>query len=136
MSIENLGMGVLIGLMAGNEDSVNAFKEGVGKIIKELSLSENAVHFTFEDGYKMSLFDDGQSCCESRYMACADDLKQFIGAKLLSAEVKSAPNQPDQYGEHEVCFLDVTTDKGVFQVASHNEHNGYYGGFLIRARKD
>lgn len=57
----------------------------------------------------------------------------FVGAKLLGAEVKPAPNIPDEYCKHEVEFLDVKTDKGVFQMASHNEHNGYYSGFAIRA---
>ena len=35
---------------------------------------------------------------------------------------------------HEIQFLDVKTDKGIFQMANNNEHNGYYGGFLIEAR--
>jgi hypothetical protein len=37
---------------------------------------------------------------------------------------------------HEVAFLEVTTDRGVFQMKNHNEHNGYYGGFLIRCLAD
>ena len=128
------GLGVMIGELGGNEESVKAFTGSLNKIITALTLGEDdALHFTFEDGSKMKLYDDGQSCCESRYMRTDDKLADFVGAKLLGAEVKGAPNMPYEDGEHEVSFLDVKTDRGVFQMASHNEHNGYYGGFLIRA---
>jgi hypothetical protein len=132
--MSNLGIGVLIGLLGGNEESVNAFKGAIGKKISALSLGEDdALHFVFEDGSKLKLFDDGQSCCESRYMRTDDDLNAFVGAELLSAVVREAPNEADEYGGHEVAFLVVTTSKGAFTMASHNEHNGYYGGFCIRA---
>ena len=54
-------------------------------------------------------------------------------AGMLGAEIKEAPSIPTEYDEHEVQFLEVLTSKGGFTMASHNEHNGYYGGFLIRA---
>lgn len=128
------GMSVMIGMLGGNEESVKAFTSCLNKTIAALSLGEDdALHFVMDDGTKMRLYDNGQSCCENRYMRTDDKLADFVGAKLLGAEVKEAPSVPDQYGEHEVSFLDVKTDKGVFQMASHNEHNGYYGGFLIRA---
>lgn len=128
------GLGVMIGTLGGNEESVKAFTSCLNKTIASLSLGDdNALHFVMDDGTKMRLYDGGQSCCEDRYMRTDDKLSAFVGAKLLGAEVKPAPNMPHEWGEHEVAFLDVTTDKGVFQMASHNEHNGYYGGFLIRA---
>lgn len=49
----------------------------------------------------------------------------LVGAPVL------APNQNDV---HEVQFLVVHTDKGDLTMSSHNEHNGYYGGFSIEAR--
>ena len=58
-----------------------------------------------------------------------------IGYSEKDFELKDAPDIEDEWGEvHEVQFLDVKTDKGVFQMSSHNEHNGYYGGFWIIAR--
>ena len=134
--ISRLGMGVMIGTLFGNEDSVNAFKSAVGKVITKLNLGPESegLMFEFSDGSTLRLYDDGQSCCEHRYMVTADRLADFIGAKLIGAEVKDGPTTPGEYSdEHEIAFLDVQTDKGVFQIASHNEHNGYYGGFLIRA---
>ena len=53
---------------------------------------------------------------------------------LLALELKEAPSQENEWGEHEVQFLEVTTSKGEFTMASHNEHNGYYGGFAIELR--
>ena len=106
-----------------------------GKRIKSLSLGDDdALHFEMVDGSKFKFYDDGQSCCESRYMRTDDTLSDFVGATFTGAEVKDAPSvKDDDYGEHEVQFLEIQTDRGVFTMASHNEHNGYYGGFLIRA---
>jgi hypothetical protein len=130
--ISRLGMGAMIGLLRGNEDSVKAFRAGVGKKITALKLEDNALCFTFDDGYQMKMSDEGQSCCEHRYMTTADDLRQFVGATLLGATIKQAPDVEDGGEAHEVEFLDVETSLGVFQMANHNEHNGYYGGFDLR----
>jgi len=134
MSNSNPGLGVMIAQLGGNADSVAAFTGALGKTITGLRLDTetNYLHFEFSDGSKIYFSDDGQSCCEHRYMRTDDDLSAFIGAKLLGAEIKDAPNIECRGDEHEVQFLDITTDKGVFQMASHNEHNGYYGGFAIR----
>jgi len=140
------GIGAMLSYLGGNEDSVKAFTGALGKTIAALEIREvktyrsmgdqvgSALRLTFTDGSAIELYDDGQSCCESRYMRTDDKLADFIGAQLLGAEVKDAPPIADEYGEHEVEFLDVTTSKGVFQIASHNEHNGYYGGFSIEVR--
>lgn len=132
-NVPNLGMGVMISMLGGNAESVNAIQSCLNKTIVSLTLGEdNALHFVMDDGTKMKMFDDGQSCCESRYMRTDDKLADFIGAQLLGAEIKPAPSLQVEYGDHEVEFLDVKTSKGVFQICSHNEHNGYYGGFSIR----
>ncbi len=128
----------MLAMLGGNRESAEAFQAVIGKTISALSLGEDdALHFTFDDGSKLKLYDDGQSCCESRYMRTDDDLSRYIGAKLVSAEVREAPSINDSDGDvHDVEFLDVTTSAGVFQMASHNEHNGYYGGFAIRAKAE
>lgn len=84
-------------------------------------------------GVTLSLRNDYQ-CCEERYMSSDDDLGFFKGAELMNLELRDGPNQDsDGYGEHEVQFLLVTTSKGVFTMASHNIHNGYYSGFRLEA---
>lgn len=90
--------------------------------------------FKFTDGTGLKMFDDGQSCCESRYMVTSDDLTEYENTTLLDFELKDAPDIENEFDCHEVQFLDVKTSKGIFQIANHNEHNGYYGGFWIVAR--
>lgn len=131
---KHLGMGVMLKMLSGNQDSVEAFTKCIGKTIKSVVLTGDDLIFTFDDNTRMAISDEGQSCCEHRYIVCEDDLEAFAGAKLLDAGVKDAPNEEDEYGEHEVAFLEISTSSGSFQCATHNEHNGYYGGFCIRAR--
>lgn len=128
-------MGVLLGILGGNESSVKDFVRGVGRTITELTIDEDTgLHFAFDDGYKMKLFDDGHICCEHRYMTTDDNLADFIGSQLLTAAVNDGPTIKDEYGyPHAMMFLVVTTSIGVFTCETHNEHNGYYGVFLIRA---
>ncbi len=135
--MSNLGMGVMLGLLGGNEKTVNAIKTSIGNTIGKVWLDDatSKLKFQFTSGIVLCIWDDGQSCCESRYMTTDDDLTEYEGAKLLDFELKSVSEQEDECGEcHDIQFLDVKTDKGVFQMASHNEHNGYYGGFLLAAR--
>ena len=133
---ENLGLGLISHiLMRNNGESV--LQGNLKKRIIDLSLSPEgtALLFTFEDGKKMSLADEGQSCCEMRYMSTDDDLRYYIDGNFLGVEVKGGPTEEDRYGTHEVQFLEVKTDIGSFTMANHNQHNGYYGGFALSARE-
>jgi len=99
MKEDRLGMGVMLCMMGGNEETVNAIKESV------------------DDGTQLAIWDGGQSCCEHRYMRTDDDLNEYCGAILQDFELKDAPDIEDEWGEvHEVQFLDVKTDKGIFQM--------------------
>ena len=104
----------------------------VGKVISSVVLgSDDVLQFVFADGSEMKVWDSGQSCCESRYMTTDDDLSFYSGTKLVSIEVRDAPDMEEGYEVHEVQFLEVMTNRGCFTMATHNEHNGYYGGFCI-----
>ena len=131
------GIGVMLGILGGNEETVEAVKSSLNKTIEKVWIDQekDRLMFTFSDGTGMYLFDDGQSCCEHRYMVTADTLSEYCNSTLLDVEIKNGPDEDDEYGTHEVQFLDVKTNKGVFQIANHNEHNGYYGGFWLAARK-
>jgi len=137
--MSNLGVGAMIGLLSGNENSVKAFQGGVEKEIKTLHLDsdandgDGALVFEFADDTKIALQDHGRSCCESRYMTTDDKLNDFVGSNLLSAEVREGPTVEGEWGDtHDIEFLVVTTTKGTFTVETHNKHNGYYGGFYVR----
>lgn len=119
--------------MMGNAESVAAYKAAEGKTISYLGVDDDALTIRFEDGTNLRFHDEGQSCCETRYMRSDDSGSDHVGATFIGAELADARSQEDEYGEcHEVQFLRVTTSVGVFVASSHNEHNGYYGGFCIR----
>lgn len=126
-------LGLLIKSLGGDEETVSSILSSLGKVIENVNLDNNELIFTFTDGSGLKVFDDGQCCCEDRYMTTDDDLSDYKGSTLLDFELKTAPNMENEHVEHEVKFLDVKTSNGIFQMASHNEHNGYYGGFNIVA---
>lgn len=128
-----LGIGVMLNDLGGNEESARVFRSAIGKRITKMRLRDDVLTIRLEDGTGVALEDKGQSCCESRYMRTDDDLEYFDGAVLLGGETRSAPDVAYDYGYHEVQFLVIKTDKGDATFSSHNEHNGYYGGFSIRA---
>jgi hypothetical protein len=132
--MSNPGLGVMLSTLGGNAESAAAMTEAIGKRIVALELSEEKLSIALSDGSRVELFDDGQSCCESRYMRTDDSLSDFVGAELRGAEVREAANLAHEWGDHEVQFLLVQTDKGDLTISAHNEHNGYYGGFSIRCR--
>lgn len=125
----------MIERLGGNLESVEAFKAGVGKTITDVTLDNESLALRFTDGSGICFYDNGQSCCESRYMRTDDNLKDFIGGTFDNAVIKDAPPIPYEYGDHEVQFLEIQTSKGQLMMSSHNEHNGYYGGFSIVVRK-
>lgn len=133
--MSNLGLGVLINMLGGNEDTVKAVQSSIGKKIATLVLrSSEVVAIGFDDKTTLELWDDGQSCCEHRHTTSPDNLNEFVGATLLGVEIKPAPSIPYEGGDHEVQFLELNTDRGSVQFSNHNEHNGYYGGFSIAGR--
>ena len=92
-------------------------------------MSEKRLTLALSGGKTIEIWDNGQSCCESRYMRTDDDVQSLVGHTLARIDAKDAPNESDEYGEHEVVFVEVGTDNGFITIANHNEHNGYYGGF-------
>ena len=146
--MSKLGMGVVLRQLGGNAETVESYHKAIGKIIKHIELSppkedsnrwgedgQDTLKVTFDDDSMLTVFDGGQSCCESRYMRTDDKFEDFVGAQLISMEIKQAPTMTGEYGdEHEVQFLELMTSKGALTMASHNEHNGYYGGFAIELK--
>ena len=99
------------------------------------------------DGYKVTttkhtyyvLIDNFQQCCEHfGYFVSEDDPNQFVGANLLEIRLTDTAlnnKKLEEYGiNYEyamIQFVDFVTDKGVFQIAVYNEHNGYYGHDIV-----
>lgn len=129
------GPGVMISPLMGNAQAVEALTESTGKELAALSINEDRLLLNFTDGSAIKLFDDGQLCCELRYMYTDDELQDFVGSQFLSAEVREGPEIEREYEVKESEFLLITTSIGQFTVVNYNEHNGYYGGFAISAVK-
>ncbi len=108
-----------------------AFSATLGKVIFKITLNDkNELVFDFTDGTGVKILDEAIYCCEERYMRTDDNLDDFIGTKLIGAELKHVENV-DSYEVHEIQFLEIQTNRGVFTMANHNENNGYYCGFNI-----
>lgn len=131
------GIGVIIDMLGGYGEAAAALIASQNKSISSMYLnSEDELRIGLEDGTVLVLWDNGQSCCENRYMRTDDDLDSFVGDIFLGIEILSGPEEEDDYGGgvHEVQFLHIRTSGGTVVCSSHNEHNGYYGGFSIKAR--
>jgi len=135
--MEQLGLGVMIRHLAGNEKSVEAYTAALNKTISEVKLDNDVLKFTFTDGSRLLVQDEGQSCCEHRYLnddGC--DFPYYSGAVFLGMEEGAYEDITSGNEEsHQVQFLDVRTDRGVFTLSAHVDHNGYYGGFSIECSK-
>ena len=128
----NLGLGVMIGMLSGNESSVLAFNQAINRKITAITVDDTYCNIEVDGIYKIRLYDNGQSCCEHRYMSVdGDDMSAFIGATLIGAEVRDGGSQPNDYESHDIEFLLINTSFGVITISNHNEHNGYYGGFNV-----
>jgi hypothetical protein len=124
-----LGIGAMLHRLGGG--SANSADKYYGRTICGAEIKDNRLVLTLDGPQKIEVWDDGQSCCENRYMTCDDDLSSLIGHKLARIEAKDAPNQLAEHDEHECVFVEVGTDNGFITVTNHNEHNGYYGGFRL-----
>jgi hypothetical protein len=125
----------------GKNESDHAAIAAIGKTIAGVRLdTDNGLFITFEDRSVLRLWDDGQDCCEARYMS-SDDVPQqvahHVGAKLLGYDFREAPDieSGDDGGDvHEVAFFAIKTERGEIVVQTHNEHNGYYGGLSVSSK--
>ena len=92
-------------------------------------LNEKSLVLTFGNNSQLTVWDDGQQCCEYRYLHTDDDLAYFIGSTYLGMEYRDV----EIAGDYDIGFLLISTSLGAFTIEAHNEHNGHYVGFDISA---
>lgn len=102
----------------------------MGKRIIGFELKNNTFTIKTEDGN--IVLTDYPDCCANKYFVCDDDLSYYVelGAEYLGYEERSVQHK-EWDGNEEINFLAILTSAGEFVLASHNEHNGYYGGMNI-----
>lgn len=103
--------------------------------ILSIRLSDNEVLVDLSNGLTVTLSDEGQNCCEDRYITTDDDLPSCVGSEYLGWHVAAGPTVDDPQGEvHEIEFLRVETSGEVITFETHNVHNGSYSGFQVVER--
>lgn len=97
------------------------------------SVWDDKLYLTFGDGQRIAIWDNGQQCCEIRYITTDDDMQSLVGHRLVSITTKPVQELPADDGGvyHEIEFLEIATDAGFVTLVSHNKHNGYYAGFNL-----
>jgi len=90
---------------------------------------------------------NSQSCCESwGYFNSDDDPQKHVGAELLRVErvsedetkrlVTTIPDMEYGLDSGGAVFVNIVTDRGTFQLAAYNSHNGYYGHGAVVISRD
>lgn len=102
-----------------------------GHKVTAAKIEEDCLLLTLSNGKIIQLLDDGQDCCEHRYMTTDDDVSSIVGGDLLLVEAVKADDQ----GDHEQVFVKVETSKGFITIANHNVHNGFYSGFFLMVKE-
>jgi hypothetical protein len=123
---------MLMGDGGRTEKAVNAT---VGKKITSVTLENDVIIIGVEDGTKISVRDDGQSCCESRFITTDADLPSYRGKTIRGYELRQMPDGDDGYECHDQQAFVILTDEGNIDFVTHNQHNGYYGGFSVTAHQ-
>lgn len=87
----NEGMGVMIHALSGaGHESGKAVRSAIGKRIVAVALVSDVrgladeLRLSLDDGATLVLWDDGQSCCEARYMRTDDDREPLTGGLCAS----------------------------------------------------
>jgi hypothetical protein len=125
------GIGVMLHQLFGSHETPD---DHYGKKIINAELKDNQLILYFTETSGIIISDEGQSCCEHRYMTTDDKPSSLIGGILQRIETKDSGKADNDYDVHEWVFLEIATDKSFITIETHNEHNGYYGGFALSLR--
>ena len=91
---------------------------------------------TENDKIQIGISNEHQCCENWGYLSSNDNLKDFVGAELISVNVVDKGLKIYDIGrshlnEDEAIFINLETSKGTLQLAVYNEHNGFYGHNVI-----
>lgn len=90
---------------------------------------------------------NSQDCCENwGYFNSEDDPQKYLGAEMIRVErvtedetqrlVTTIPDLEYGLDAGGAVFVNVVTDRGTFQLAAYNAHNGYYGHEAVVISRD
>lgn len=108
------------------------------KIIKIEEIHDRFIGYLIQTNlysYEVKIDGDANCCEEFGYVSSFDDVNEFLNAQLLSVEIVNMKNDKlkikSHIESHECKFVNFETNKGLFQLAVYNSHNGYYGHNVI-----
>lgn len=85
---------------------------------------------------------DGRCCCEDfGYLITNDEIKDFIGANLISVSIvdRALNNKKIEQLEYlysgGAMFVNLETSNGILQLVAYNAHTGYYGHDAVLVSK-
>lgn len=140
--MKQLGFGVINKLFGDGNKTALSLQAALGHTISGVVLQgDELILVGLNNGQTLRITDEGQSCCERRYITTDADLPSYIGRKIVDFQLRSTTavedagfDNDDGYEDcHEMQVLVIVTDEGNIDFVTHNEHNGYYGGFSISA---
>lgn len=105
-----------------------------GKTIAFAGLNSEKLLIEFTDRTSIEIYDDGQCCCENRFITCDDDIESLYGTTLISIE-KGISKEVEDEEVHEIAFVHIKTNLCTVTLCTHNIHNGYYGGFDLTIKE-
>ncbi len=109
------------------------FEELVGQTVRDLSLKDDGTTLIIKtDKYKYTFVAEGD-CCAVAYVLPVeeDDLKAFLGNKVVQANVGEYKSEVLDYGQTDTEFYHLRTHGGDITLELRTEHNGYYSGWLM-----
>jgi hypothetical protein len=119
----------------------------------KITLLDNTITLYSKNFLRVEITDEGQQCCENRFIHTEDNLEIYGLGKLIKLDYEeieveqenikskiqylvSVPQDPDD--EVEMAFLKITFQNIVtinnFMFNTYNIHKGYYGGFMPELR--
>lgn len=104
---------------------MQALSRAKGKTIESITFSqtsadryENKMVITFDNGDALAVYDDGQQCCERRYMVANEDMSFYPGAEFYDLDVRDAVISTLSDGDIlELQFMIVSTSFGSFTAS-------------------
>lgn len=128
----------------GPISGLQQYESALGETITSAALAQNDTTLVLEFrtfSLQVHNYNPDSGCDTTRYITLdGEDISYYVGAIFFGLQIKPAGRTSVPRGEYggyeETEFLDVHTSKGVFTVACHNDHNGYYGGFNLHVYRE
>jgi hypothetical protein len=125
-------------VLSVDQETLKTIGSCLGKVIEKVMLaydheSRESIIIIFTDGTALNLFDDGQQCCEKRWLASDDKSEDVAGGVLMDVQMEEGVDDEGSEDILQSQFIRIITDKAPYVVTAYNKHNGSYDGITVKA---